>query len=285
LQQVIKSLADFNFTETRLLNLFELGALYHETGRLTNWNWLIDVQPAATYLRIHSEPRRYSLDKTDWNSRLLFENHHFLIFQKPAQIPCHPMVDNFQENLLIQLQLLLQKKLYLTHRLDIATEGLLLFAKTPEFQTHFNKALADRRVHKKYFALVEGRPPWSETAPVELVHHMVPSPRAPKTVVKEAQAGTQICRLKILRQNHSLLEIELLTGRTHQIRAQLGHERFPIVGDVAYGAKTQPWGVENIALQAFELCFPDLDENKIWEFRVPLAEKVSSLHQSSQSID
>jgi 23S rRNA pseudouridine1911/1915/1917 synthase len=252
----------------RLRELLALGALYSEKERLLDWSYLECEHPGPTYLRLHTEPRRYDLSVLrDWQERVVFENENFLIFNKPSGLPCHPMVDNFQENLLVELQRLTGKKLLLTHRLDRATKGLLLLAKTLEYQKAFNHLLTVRGVQKLYRAAVESAPPWLEGQ--ELTHYMLPSPRAPKLLVREMQLGTQECRLRILKIDNCLLTLELLTGRTHQIRAQLGFEGFPICGDVAYGASHQPWGEENIALQSFQLAFRDPLIEQNWSFELP----------------
>lgn len=246
--------------------LFELGALYTEKARLTDWSYLEHPHPGPTYLRIHTTPRRYDLAEVkNWQDRVVFENENFLVFNKPAGIPCHPMVDNYTENILIELQKKKQTPLFLTHRLDRATSGLLLFAKTIEFQRSFNLLLATRRVHKHYKARVLKAPPWMPGH--ELIHHMVPSPRAPKKLVATAEVGTQECRLRILEAEDVVLTLELITGRTHQIRAQLSFEGFPIVGDKSYGAPSEPWGPEKIALQSFRIFFCDPLTGEDWRFQ------------------
>lgn len=274
LPQVIESLSHLSLTEEKLVELFLLGSIYSSEGRLTSWKIFETDCPAQTYLRIHTLPRRHSLEKIDWQNRVHFENSDFLIFEKPSQIPCHPMVDNSQENLLVGLETHFQKKFFLTHRLDIATEGLIVFAKTPKFQSFFNQALIQRKVQKRYYAITETSPPWEPGT--TLTHHMVPSPRAPKELLTEAGPGTLECRLNIVEKSGCLLTIDLLTGRTHQIRAQLSFSGFPIVGDQAYGARTQPWGKDNIALQAFEISFPaypDPNEENFWHFKIPLSKR------------
>ena len=88
---------------------------------------------------------------------------------------------------------------------------------------------------------------------------MEPSPRAPKTVAKEAHEKWQECVLEILESKpwddaHNEVKILLHTGRTHQIRAQMGFEKAPIKGDHTYGA-TKLWDKEKIELTACELEF------------------------------
>jgi len=128
------------------------------------------------------------------------------------------------------------------------TESVTLNANTDQ------KRESDFLFEKKYRALVYNTPALQELllSGNELVHFMEPSPRAPKKVSREKNSDWQICRLKILsarkiekivlandtdKQNCELveLEIELLTGRTHQIRVQLADLGSPVVGDEMYG--------------------------------------------------
>jgi 23S rRNA pseudouridine1911/1915/1917 synthase len=134
----------------------------------------------------------------------------------------------------------------------------LVYAKTKNFLSLFNRLLAERGVQKIYRAVVEGQ----KLTTGLYQHSMEPSPRAPKTVVEESRPGWQECRLQILSVKNiddftaQSLEIELLTGRTHQIRAQLSALNAPIRGDVLYGAKPFFAG-EEIDLTADKLSFLD----------------------------
>lgn len=109
-------------------------------------------------------------------------------------------------------------------------------------------------IEKKYCALVETH----KALPAKLIHYMEPSPRAPKTVSESAQESWALCELEILQQKKvddmTWLKIDLLTGRTHQIRAQLSASLAPIVGDQLYGSK-KIWKENAIALRACELQF------------------------------
>lgn len=263
-------------SDLRMKELFELGALYTEKERLTDWSYLEVPHPGPTYLRIHTQPRRYDMSlMKDWQERIVFENENFLIFNKPAGLPCHPMVDNHPENLLIELQQKKQLPLFLTHRLDRATHGLLLLAKNLAFQKAFNLLLAHHGVHKHYRAAVLTAPPWLKGH--ELLHYMIASPRAPKKLVRASEPGTQDCRLRVLEIDDRLLTLELLTGRTHQIRAQLSFEGYPIVGDISYGAPSEPWGPERIALQSFRLFFVDPLTEEDWHFQCSALSSMTEL--------
>lgn len=242
-------------SKTVLLDLAQLGGVY-----LNNCRVFEDSEiRVEDYLRLHTDPRRYPT--VPLKERLVFENDDLIVIDKPAGHPCHPTVDNAQENLLVSLQKQFEKPLYLTHRLDVPTSGLLVFAKNTESQSYFHELLKDRRVQKFYEAEVES--PGPDLGLYE--HYMVKSRYAPKIMKAEPADDTQVCQLRILDKrttaSSTVLRIELLTGRTHQIRAQLGFMGFPILGDVLYKTLSDKKpDEEKISLRCVELRFPWKDQ-------------------------
>ena len=239
--------------ESDIENLLNFGAIY-----LTNQRTTHNVQlKKQDYIRVHTKPRRFQR-AVNWENHILWQNENYIIINKPSGLPCHPTVDNLFENILTQLECFLGQKIFLTHRLDLPTTGLLVFAKTLNAQASFNKALANSEVSKIYEAVIEG-----QQAPAlgTLTHHMEISPRAPKIVHAEKQENTVLCQLEILETksvgDNTWVKIKLETGRTHQIRAQLSKIGFPIIGDIQYGAKTiKKIGWEEIELKSAEIVWP-----------------------------
>lgn len=274
ISDALLSILGFDFKQTD--DLLNLGAVYKEGQRITE-NQMIT---SGTYLRIHSKPRRFPKDDGRWTERIHFQNEHFVLVQKTSGLPVHASVDNLRENVQAYVSAALQGPLFVTHRLDVPTRGLIVFAKTKEFQSAFNKALIQREVKKIYHALVEIAED-SESLPTKgfLKHYMENSPRAPKHVDKIPHEGWQECLLEILEieEKESFnpeaktkimkLKILLHTGRTHQIRAQLGFEKWPIIGDLAYGA-SRNIDEESIELEANELEFTNPLTNEHHHFKL-----------------
>ena len=142
------------------------------------------------------------------------------------------------------------------HRLDRPVGGLVIFAKTSKALTRLNQMLRNGEIHKTYYALTFGLPEHAEgtlrhyITTVEKNNKSYASPK-PSPGAKEA-----VLNYKLLAQgdNYNLLEIELLTGRKHQIRVQLSAAGCPIRGDLKYGARrSNPDG--SISLMAHKLEF------------------------------
>ena len=219
--------------------LLSMGAIYHEHERVQSNRALV----AGHYVRVHLNPRRFPVEAVDWPAAVVHENDRFIVVNKPPGIPVHATVDNRVENVLHQLTLALGSPLHITQRLDTEVSGLVVFARTREFQRQFNQMLVERKVKKKYLALVNRAPDAGRH-----VHYMKPAERSPKTVGREAHPGWRECALKVDRVTRMRctpgasgkdlfeLELDLETGRTHQIRVQLSAMGSPIVGDKLYGS-------------------------------------------------
>lgn len=241
---------DLNINSKQFESLMKLGAIYVNNERQTKDGWITD----GSLFRIHTTPKRYKTDY-NWNSLVIFENDFCLVLNKPSGIPSHPTADNALENALTQMSLTRKLPLFVTHRLDTLTSGLIVYGKKQSFVKSFNIQLQERTIKKNYVALIET----TSTLPSRLTHYMDPSAGTPKKLSDTAIEGWPVCELEILEQKEispttSWVKINLLTGRTHQIRAQLSHMQAPIVGDVIYRS-VQKYDSNAIALRSCEIEF------------------------------
>lgn len=145
------------------------------------------------------------------------------------------------------------------HRIDRPVGGLVVFAKTSKALTRLNDMLRKGEIHKTYWALVEGHP---EKPEATLTDRLVSDGRINKTFVADkdnpdAKESTLIYRTIARGDRYTLLEIDLLTGRKHQIRAQLANTGHPIKGDLKYGARrSNPGGGISLLARHIEFIHP-----------------------------
>jgi 23S rRNA pseudouridine1911/1915/1917 synthase len=187
--------------------------------------------------------------------RILYNDKAVIVLNKPASIPTQP--DLTGDTSLLQLtEAFLKEKLYLVHRLDRVASGLVVFAKTPESAAALSVQFQLKKMEKRYWAIVESKPPKDSDI---LVHFLKKnaqnnSSKAFDTETKDAKRAELHYILRGLSDRYFLLEIELFTGRHHQIRAQLAKIGCPIKGDVKYGARRSNAN-RSIHLHAWKLQF------------------------------
>jgi 23S rRNA pseudouridine1911/1915/1917 synthase len=149
------------------------------------------------------------------------------------------------------------KFLRFVHRLDADTSGVLLFCKSSGAITQYSQLFETRSVGKKYLAVVEGSPrqiTWSVEA------KLAPELGKPAKMKVDSRTGKEAhTEFKVLQQKEgrALLEVNPLTGRSHQIRVHAAHSGLPIVGDKLYGAKTPAPKAFPLGLRAIELKYQD----------------------------
>ena len=244
---------ELEITAVDLAHWFEFGCIYVDGVRTRNDTEL----NAGQVIRLHTRGKRFPVPE-NLRDLLILNDDDFAVIDKPAGLPVHPTVDNFVENAKFQLEKELSQQLYTTHRLDIPTQGLLVFAKSPDAQKRFNKILANRQIEKIYGATAE-----RELTLGLKTHYIDPDTRVPRTIESAPREGWWKCDLEILAVEGSngyfRHKVRLLTGKTHQIRAQFAALGAPLLGDRLYGSST-PFPPKNprpesIALTCEELKF------------------------------
>lgn len=141
----------------------------------------------------------------------------------------------------------------IVHRLDQATSGLMLFARGAVAQRVLGVAFEARQVHKRYIAVVEGLPV-ADAGEID-APLAADWPRRPRQRVDAVGGKPSLTRWRVLRRDadSAWLELEPLSGRTHQLRVHLAHLGHPIRGDRLYAPP--PWRAERLLLHASELAF------------------------------
>jgi 23S rRNA pseudouridine955/2504/2580 synthase len=194
---------------------------------------------------------------------IAFEDEALIVVDKPSGTAVHGG-SGVSFGVIEQLRRArpLAKFLELAHRLDRETSGLLVVAKKRLALTKLHDMFRDGGINKRYLALVKGR--WrNELQHVKLPLHKYLTAEGERRVSVDAEgkAAHSIVRLVARWENFSLVEVELRTGRTHQIRVHLSHLGFPIAGDDKYGdfslnKDLQKAGLRRMFLHAARLALP-----------------------------
>ena len=171
------------------------------------------------------------------NIKVVYEDCDLLAVVKPVGVPIAP--DRTGDQDLLQM---LEKKygtLGMIHRLDRPVGGVVLLAKNKKAEAYFSKEMQERRILKNYLAVVHGEMPEKKG---ELVHYLKKNNSTNLSVAvspQDKRGKKAILQYETLAQENetSLLLIHLLTGRHHQIRAQLSITGCPILGDRKYGSR------------------------------------------------
>jgi len=194
------------------------------------------VYPAeVATLRPDTEPR-ISLP-------LVYEDDALLVVDKPSGQPVHPSPSHTSGTLIQELRAAYGgtgQRLKLAHRIDRETSGLVVVTKDDECNDHLHTQFRERRARKVYLAIVVGQldPP---AGLIDLPLGLIPGSavRVRMHVVPDGAPCRTVYRTLEALRGYSLLEVELLTGRQHQIRAHLSHIGHPLVGDKIYGPSEQ----------------------------------------------
>lgn len=196
--------------------------------------------------------------------QILYEDNHIIAVNKaPGEIVQgdktgdKPLSEILKEYIKVKYNKPGEVYLGVPHRLDRPTSGVVLFARTSKALVRLNEMFKDHQaMHKTYWAIVQGAPKLQEA---RLENYLVRNEAQNKSYIskpetKDAKQAILTYRTLVIGDHYSLLEVELHTGRHHQIRCQLAAIGCPIKGDLKYGAKrSNPDG--SISLHAREISF------------------------------
>ncbi|MCK6521557.1 RluA family pseudouridine synthase [Myxococcota bacterium] len=170
---------------------------------------------------------------------VVHEDRRLVAFNKPPGMLAHPVGRTFVWGLInLARELYPNEELHLLHRLDKETSGLMVLARDDDANRLLKRAFKDRRVEKRYLALVRGLVPWEEREVDAPIGQAIDSPILLKQGVRDDGASAQT-RFRVISRHPerqlTLVECAPKTGRTHQIRVHLDYIGFPIFGDKIYG--------------------------------------------------
>ncbi|MDQ3877844.1 MAG: RluA family pseudouridine synthase [Actinomycetota bacterium] len=207
-----------------------------------------------------------------------YRDERVLVVSKPAGLVTHP-ARGHETGTLVNALLGTGETLAgagsvrpgIVHRLDKDTSGLLIVAKDDAAQESLVHAMSRRMIVRRYLALVRGVPPPSGSIDAPIGRH--PARRTRMAVVADGRPSVTNYRVRASHDRRSLLDVDLETGRTHQIRVHLSHIGHPILGDRTYGGMSddaRALGLARPFLHAFSLEFPHPDDGRVVAVEDPL---------------
>ena len=225
---------------------------------------------------------RFAVPKTVLGAgmKVYFEDAHIIVIEKPEGLLSIASEAEPEKTAYFQLTEYLRQgnprakeRVWIVHRLDRETSGLMVFAKTPQaketLQTGWDKA------EKRYEAVVEGRLPADEGSFESDLNET--NPFKVFSAPRSALTRHAVTHYRVLARStwRTLVELTLETGRRHQIRVHLANAGCPIVGDRKYGAKSDP--AKRLGLHACVLKFPHPETGRELRFESPLPKDLSRL--------
>ncbi len=223
----------------------------------------------------------------DIESRIIFEDKNLLILNKPSGLAVHGGSGISQG----VIEILRQSRskhdyLELAHRLDRDTSGTLIVAKNRTVLRNIHELLKNNGIEKHYRALVQGKwPRKTKRIDAPLLKNVLSSGERIVKVNNSGKTALTIIRPLKLGPSASLVDIKIVTGRTHQIRVHTAHEGHPIAGDTKYGnaefdSEMKKLGLNRLFLHAYSLKFSLMQEtgkNLEFDITAPLDAKLESV--------
>ena len=248
-------------------------------------------------------PESEAFTPEDISLNIIYEDDELVVVNKPAGLVVHPAAGIHSGTLANALAFHFQNlptsstpiRPGIVHRLDKDTSGLLVVAKSPEALEHLSDQFRDRSVFKSYVALVHGRVN-AESGKIDQPLARDPSNRTRMAVIRNGRNALSLYKVRRRYQRFTLLDVELKTGRTHQIRVHLAWLRHPVVGDETYGggrdntiqdakqrAQVRNLGRHFLHAEKLGLTHPTTGERLLFESPLP-AELAALLEQMSDTL-
>jgi len=232
------------------------------------------------------QPQKAKFHGVSTNLNIIYEDENILLVDKPAGLLCHEDNFNNQDTLINRIKSYLYKKgefflvkttdncqlsivncfvPSLCNRIDRNTAGIVIAAKNAESLRVMNEKIKQRQVTKLYLCILAGVPKQKEATLTAFLEKDEVANTVKISAKKTANSKTIITKYRILdeRGGLALAEINLLTGRTHQIRAHMAYIGCPLLGDGKYGRNkiNKKYGFSKQALCSYKLAFDPAEEN------------------------
>jgi 23S rRNA pseudouridine1911/1915/1917 synthase len=252
-----------------------------KTGYLLDNNSMVSVKIP--------KPEPSKLVPEDIPLNIIYEDSNLLVINKPAGMVVHPSAGHLTGTL-VHAVLAHAPEMEgvggiqrpgVVHRLDKNTSGIILLAKNDQAHRWLQDQFRNRKVEKKYLALVDGHPP-TPTGRIEAPISRDIRDRKKMAIVQENKGRQAISEYRTIQkfEKHSLIEVHLITGRTHQIRLHMAFIHCPVVGDTIYGKRHSSILLKRHFLHAGHLRICLYKEDTAHTFSVSLPEELEKILDS-----
>ena len=224
-------------------------------------------------------PKEISLKAQEIPIEIIYEDKDIIVVNKPKGMVVHPANGNPDGTLVNCLMAICKESLSgiggeirpgIVHRLDKDTSGIIIVAKNDKAHINMSEQIKNHEVQKTYLALVKGIVKENE-ATINMPIGRSTKDRKKMAVTKNGKEA--ITHFKVLKRynNYTLLQVQIETGRTHQIRVHLSEIGYPIVGDTTYSNGKNKWNIKGQCLHAKSLKFkhPITGKEMFLEARMP----------------
>ncbi len=243
---------------------------------------------------IMPEVKALELKAEDLNLDIVYENEDLLVVNKPFNMLTHPTTIENTGTLVNGLLYHCKDNLSgingilrpgIVHRLDRDTSGLLMVAKNDFAHNALAEQIKTKTAKRTYRTIVLGNIK-EDTGTINLPIGRSKTDRLKMAVVSEEEGKPAITHYKVLErfQNYTYLEVQLQTGRTHQIRVHFSYNKHPVYGDTLYGGNNVKVKTHGQVLQSYKLSFINPRDNKVLNFEIPPDEDVKKVLKYLRSI-
>lgn len=240
------------------------------------------VKPGDTINITFPPERVINLTPKDIPFGIVIDKPDYAVIDKPAGLTVHPAPGHYDDTLVNALLFAFAIededngfRPGIVHRLDKDTSGLLVIAKNGTMRAKLSKLFGDRAVDKRYLAVCHGLPKFEEMT-VDAPIGRDPRNRKRMTIIESGRNAKSIFKVIKRYKDSFLAEVQILTGRTHQIRVHSKYIGHPIIGDELYGGKALH-GFTRQALHSSQLEFEDPDTEELIKATAPLPDDMQAL--------
>lgn len=236
------------------------------------------VEKSGYKVRLHDkiivqdiEPKECSIDPENIPIDIIYEDNDCVVINKPQGMCVHPAVGNYSGTLVNALLYNLHDlsgingvvRPGIVHRIDKDTSGLLIVAKNDNAHVALSRQIATKQCRRIYYALVDGVVK-EDSGIIETYIDRDPKNRLKKKVCDSSHGKLAITHFNVLHryEKYTLMQFELKTGRTHQIRVHCAYMHHPIVGDKLYNPNADKFKLNGQLLHAKTLIFNRVSDNK-----------------------